>query len=294
MKRYGVPYKGSKNKIAKKIIDYLPSATNFYDLFAGGCAITDCAMQENKYKNYIINDIETDITEMFIKATKGEYKNENRWISRDKFYKLKDIDPYIRYCWSFGNNGRDYIYSKNIEPWKKALHYARVLNDTSLLKEFGINSDGSRADIKAHHEEYKNKYIEWQLKKDKIDLCRSKQSLENLQNLDRLQSLESLERLESLQGLESLERFNVDYKKIKIKPDSVIYCDIPYKNTNKYSTKFDYERFYKWACEQTQPIFISEYWMPEDRFECVLEIKAQSTLQSGAKSVIEKLFVPKK
>ena len=34
--RYGLPYKGSKNSIAEKIVDYLPEAQNFYDLFAGG------------------------------------------------------------------------------------------------------------------------------------------------------------------------------------------------------------------------------------------------------------------
>ena len=40
MANYGVPYKGSKNKIAKQIIDFLPSGGTLYDLFAGGCAIT--------------------------------------------------------------------------------------------------------------------------------------------------------------------------------------------------------------------------------------------------------------
>lgn len=43
-KLYGVPYQGSKNSIAEKIINIIPSAENFYDLFAGGCAITHCAM----------------------------------------------------------------------------------------------------------------------------------------------------------------------------------------------------------------------------------------------------------
>nr|DAN17930.1 MAG TPA: hypothetical protein [Caudoviricetes sp.] len=62
----------------------------------------------------------------------------------------------------------------------------------------------------------------------------------------------------------------------------------------KKEDDFEYERFYKWACEQTQPIFISENWMPEDRFECVLEIDGQSNMQGGGKKVIEKLFVPKK
>ena len=47
---YGLPYVGSKNKIAKTIIDFLPPADHFYDLFAGGCAITHAAILSNKYK----------------------------------------------------------------------------------------------------------------------------------------------------------------------------------------------------------------------------------------------------
>lgn len=42
--RYGVPYQGSKSRIAGKIVGQLPVAKHFYDLFAGGCAMTHCAM----------------------------------------------------------------------------------------------------------------------------------------------------------------------------------------------------------------------------------------------------------
>ncbi len=56
--RYGVPYQGSKNQIAEWVIDNMPPADNFYDLCAGGCAITHCAMLSGKYKNFIINDID--------------------------------------------------------------------------------------------------------------------------------------------------------------------------------------------------------------------------------------------
>ena len=45
-----------------------------------------------------------------------------------------------------------------------------------------------------------------------------------------------------------------------------MYCDIPYKSTNKYRIPFDYNRFYKWAGEQDN-IFISEYAMPDDFVE---------------------------
>ena len=37
---YGIPYKGSKNKIAENIIAQLPPAKHFYDLFGGGGAMT--------------------------------------------------------------------------------------------------------------------------------------------------------------------------------------------------------------------------------------------------------------
>lgn len=43
----GLPYMGSKNKIARKIIDVLPSGSAFVDLFCGGCAVTHAAMLSN-------------------------------------------------------------------------------------------------------------------------------------------------------------------------------------------------------------------------------------------------------
>lgn len=36
--RYGIPYMGSKNRIAKWIVDSLPASDTLVDLFAGGCA----------------------------------------------------------------------------------------------------------------------------------------------------------------------------------------------------------------------------------------------------------------
>ena len=80
---------------------------------------------------------------------------------------MKDTDPYVSLCWSFGNNRRTYLYAREVEPWKKALHYARVFGDTSLLREMCIDSDGSSADIRNHHDEYKEKYIRWWLSRQK-------------------------------------------------------------------------------------------------------------------------------
>ena len=184
--RYGLPYQGSKNAIAEKLVSVLPCADNFYDLFAGGCAITHRAMIDGRWKNYYANDID-NIPTLFFDAVNGKYKDEKRWISREDFARLKDADLYVSLCWSFGYNRKAYLYSKEIEPWRKALHYARVFNDLSLLKNIGIDSDGSYKDIKNHKDLYKQKYIEWY-----------KQTFE--------QSIESLGRLQSLQSLESLGR----------------------------------------------------------------------------------------
>lgn len=161
MKRYGIPYQGSKNAIAAHIVaEFLPPSACLMDIFAGGCAITHAALEAGWHK-VIANDIR-DAPELFAAAARGEYKNEKRWISREDFARLKDNDVYVRYCWSFGNNAKDYMYSVEIEPWKKALHYARVLGDRSLLRDIlQEDCDGSRAAIIAKYDEYKNKYIKW-------------------------------------------------------------------------------------------------------------------------------------
>lgn len=86
--RYGLPYQGSKNKIAEWVISNLPNADNFYDLCAGGCAITHAAMLSGKYKNFIINDINPHPTQLFVDAINGKYKDETRWISRDDFFRV--------------------------------------------------------------------------------------------------------------------------------------------------------------------------------------------------------------
>ena len=168
MKRYGIPYKGSKNSIARKIVSFLPSADVLIDICAGGCAITHAALElceglAPKWKRIIANDICEMPLKLFRGAICGEYADEKRWIDRETFQKLKDVDPYVRYCWSFGNNGIDYLYAQEVEPWKKALHYARVFGDTSLLRNMGIDGDGSRTDVLAHESEYKDKYIRWWL-----------------------------------------------------------------------------------------------------------------------------------
>lgn len=135
--KYGLPYQGSKNKLAERIVRLLPKRTNLVDLFCGGCAVSHAALLMGKYEHIHINDINWMCPTLFIDALNGKYNDENRWISREDFFRLKDTDPYVAVVWSFGNNLRNYLYSEEIEPLKKAIHYAMFFSDYSLGKELG-------------------------------------------------------------------------------------------------------------------------------------------------------------
>ena len=118
---YGLPYKGSKNSIAKWVISNLPASHTFVDLFAGGCAVTHAAILSGKFGRFIANDI-AEYPQVFRDAIDGKYRNECRWISREDFFRLKDDDPYVRLCWSFGTGMQTYLYSPEVERFKKHMH----------------------------------------------------------------------------------------------------------------------------------------------------------------------------
>lgn len=86
-----------------------------------------------------------------------------------------------------------------------------------------------------------------------------------------------------------------DYRELEILPNSVIYCDPPYKGTGGYGMFFDHEAFYDWCEKQTSLVLISEYWMSEDRFICIAEFERKSTFSATNNSLnrIERVFVPK-
>lgn len=123
---------------------------------------------------------------------------------------------------------------------------------------------------------------------------RDKAGIRNYEN-------EAQQNLKAQQNLiKDVEFYCGDYQDVHIIEDSIIYCDIPYKNTTQYNTSkgFDYERFYIWCQEMKNngnQIFISEYEMPNYIFECVWqkEIISGLTVSDKQKKGIEKLFIVK-
>ena len=331
---YGLPYTGSKSRIAHWVVDNLPNGRVLIDAFAGGCSITHRALLSNKWHTVIANDINGKYPQLFLDAVRGKYRDEKRWISREDFERLKSKDAFVACCWSFGNNLKDYMYSQAIEPYKRALHYAIVFDDFEQMQELmpevaqavreairWIRNTHDRrvttqnvivktlkrltGDNYAHSIIQSNPLYQSirHSNKDAQSLERLER-LHSLESLERLQSLESLERLNRLQSMESLESLRVtslSYDEIDIQDDAVVYCDPPYhacdKNLYEGTARFDHNAFYDWCVRvsKTNPIFISEYSIEDDRFEIVAE-KQKMTCLSSVKSfnVTERLYTVKK
>lgn len=90
-----------------------------------------------------------------------------------------------------------------------------------------------------------------------------------------------------------------DYRELKIPPNSLIYCDPPYRGVRKYvgNVKFDSDIFWEkcrsWS-KQGHKVFISEYDAPSD-FKCIwkkeISASANNSIKSGqGLKAVEKLF----
>lgn len=313
--KYGLPYAGSKSRIAHWVIDNLPRGRVLIDAFAGGCAITHRALLSQKWQTVIANDINGKYPQLFLDAMHGRYRDERRWISREDFERLKAKDAFVACCWSFGNNLHTYMYSKGIEPYKRALHYAIVFNDFEPMQELMPEVAQAVADaihwIQNTHDRRvtAQNVIVKTLKRLTGDnyahqIIQSNPLYKKIRHSS-LESLESLERLERLQSLERLERLRVtslSYDEIDIPDDAVVYCDPPYHACDKdlyegTADAFDHCTFYDWCVRvsKTNPIFISEYSIDDDRFEIVAE-KQKITSMASVKSsnVTERLYTVKK
>lgn len=314
---YGLPYKGSKTKLAERIIDLMPRAEHLYDLFAGGCAIAHCALIKGKYGHVHINDINPMMPQAFVKALNGGFDDEDRWISREDFFRLKDTDPYAALCFSFGSDTRTYIYGKDKEEYKKALHYAIYFNSFDLSdKIIGVDlrpiqscrtrqerylmtkrliSDAYSGNTPPPTPQLEN---HGRLRRVQAAKLRAAHTALSSKKRTDLENLERHDRMPAPISLDALTWSATDYQDVPIPENSVIYCDIPYKGTNRYAGKgadFDYDRFYEWALRQTQPIFISSYDMPKEDFKVIAEYSRTDTLSATNNSlrVTERIFIPR-
>ena len=255
-----IPYRGSKKAIANELIKHIPPADHFYDLFGGGGAIT-CAVSKimkvndmfhgTKWKHLHYNEINTGVYLLFREVLEEKFdfeKAKETWISREEFFRVKDEPTawgaYVRFCWSFGNDGDTYCYGKNIELAKELIF--------CLL-----------------HVE--NPYLpHTTIKERRLVLAQAIRQLTKKELY-----LQSLERLERLQSLQSLQITNLDYRDVPIQPLSVVYCDIPYEGESAvkdvYKNDFNRAAFLDWAATREFPVYVSEYEITDIRFSLIWE-----------------------
>ena len=143
---------GSKAKIAESIAMVFPKADHFYDLFGGGFSMTHCMMvtKSHRFNNFHYNEIKADIVDLVKRAIAGEFNYDRfkpEWISREDFFRRLD-DPYIRVCWSFGNNQKTYLFGKQVEQYKRSMHQAVIWDEFNDLAKSVLGFDVWPKEIK--------------------------------------------------------------------------------------------------------------------------------------------------
>jgi site-specific DNA-adenine methylase len=291
MANYGLPYMGSKDKVIHKIAAILPAAENFYDLFGGGFSVTHYMLlhRAKRYKHFHFNELQASTVQLIKDAIAGKYNYKvfkPKWIDRETFERDKARCAYTRIVWSFGNDQKSYIFGKDIEAYKRSLHQAVV---------FGEFNDMARSILKiskwpAHLSIRGRRLACRQMVVKKNGGQHGDRQLQQLERLERLEQLERLQRLQRLERLERLELTSASYDQIPLLPNSIIYCDPPYKGTASYLNKFDHDKFWEWVRNQSQPVFVSEYTAPPD-IKTVMAIRHKKLTNSQTTTdSVEKLF----
>ena len=292
-KNFGLPYVGSKSRIAPWLMEMLPTCEHFVDLFAGGCAVSYAMILYGKTKMITMNDLQGDVVHLFIDALHGDLQKYDpyHWISREEFFAQKDSNPFIKLVYSFGNDGKGYLYNREIEEYKKSVHFALVNDEwTSFdvlcpelsekckdeLLKYPIDNKDYYNSIKIRRLHFQKKCAEilcdisnnswysdviqqnpfYRTAKKK---CKSHgKSGSTIKSLECSQHIESIERIESINNSNNnfpiINSQSMDYRDLTIPDNSVVFCDPPYKDSDvKYNNiKFSHEEFYNWCIEKAK------------------------------------------
>ena len=245
---YGIPYLGSKNIYAKKILEALPPGERLVDLFAGGCAVIDCALRHfsHKWRSFLANDIDDRPLKLYGQCIRGETPIPHSWLSHEAFKTANWVD---RLIWSYNGKMRSYMYAKGKEAFKHAaFDYVVSGERRGEFAEFPPIEGGSLwqryQDAKKHFKEKRGERFD----------------LESVENILRCESLGHQSRYS---GLKMTYCSYLDFKPRK---GDVIYCDPPYDNTaqKQYVSPFDSKTFWEWARGLPCDVYISERTVPPD------------------------------
>lgn len=265
MARYGFCWQGSKSRVAEWVVNVLPPSHTLVDLFAGGCAVTHCALLSGKWENIIVNDI-TDSAYVFVDAIRGEYQGLSTVPTREEF--MASEDTMLKALYSFGNDRTTYAWSDELAAVKvpacrmltaPSLHERRMayMEFCKALTEHVMDGGGTDAKTLYPHG---------------------------------TSELESLERLQALERIEALER---DYRLVDIPEGATVYADPPYRgtaNSIRYG-EFDFDAFDQWLAGVDFPVFVSEFDAPAGCVEIARTERTTSMSATTTDKRTERIFV---
>ena len=286
--KIGLPYMGSKRKIAGRIVDKIqsdnPNAKYIYDLFGGGGAVSfECL---SRGLNVTYNELNTGVVELLKKIRDdGITPDFYQWIDRDTFNAHKNNSNWFgglcKVVWSFGNDQKNYMFGKNIEQFKRLGHDLVVHKSETARIELsdylGFDIEKTVFDADSINDRRLNFSSRVRANKKRFDL----------QQLEQLQQLQQLQRL----GFDGLTILNQSFDEVKITTpanETVIYLDPPYFNKGKYQETVCYDALKKYIDESPYKIYLSSY---EYDMPVVAEFEHRSTLsQTANNKVIERLY----
>ena len=279
----GLPYKGSKNTIAEDLVKCLPRGKKLLDACCGGGAVLMAAAMSGRWDKVVGNDLNAAtialLDAVLIHKGQIEYEHPQICTRNDFFHSLQRIDNgdftiqdcVNKYCASFGNDGKTYLYGADIDEFKTT---AEMMLSSRKLEDRNY---------------FYRKFIRFLLcdsSDEKLHIIEKLQQLERIERLERLERLERFQHLQRIERLQRIDIFDIDYSEF-----DVVYFDIPYKGTNKYDFEFDYDRFYDLFTSLNKPAFLSEYDAP---FNVVATFdKTQNMaagVNTGKKESLEKLY----
>lgn len=220
-RNYSMPYMGSKQKLVDRIVPFIlnrhKGVTDFYDLFGGGGSVSFYVLQRYPQIKTHYNELNTAIVELLRHIQQnGEIPTDfvPRAIFSQNINKNDWFAGFLQCCWTYGNNQRSYLYSREVEEFKHKYHDT-VFGDSSNLEwlENYINNrfvkdGGLRRTIRLYlnPEKYDTPY------KRRIALSRQLPVARQLEHLTRIERLQQLQRL----NLSNLIISNSDYRAVEL------------------------------------------------------------------------------
>ena len=264
-KRFGLPYKGSKSRIWRWLLQRIPACETFYDLFAGGCSVGHMMGHFGRCEKVVFNDVNRMPLKLFRMAISRQLPPPV-WMSSEEFRERNKAGDPLSLLFSFGSDARTYFCSKAFEPWQRELFHAKITGDYSFFSDILRTDDFCglyRAWGKMHTD-----LLNTAAKSFAPDgVAWSDKSYKSLIGSRPLQKRERLSRFDELPINLPIEFRNTDYRVAAddAGEDDVIYADPPYANKGGYGMAFDNVEFWKWCRQPRRPLLIiSEYSAPPD------------------------------